>query len=357
MVDVLIAFHIRILCYWIKMQSLLISLPFILVATFAGAAEYELKLHHFYAASEPAHKEVLVPWAKKVEELTNGRVSIKIIGGMGLGGKPKDLTTQARTGKVDIIWTVNGYSGKEFLRTEVFELPFVHTNDPVATNLAMREMFESDLKEDYQGLEVMFLHSSQGHAFQSNGYAVRKPSDLRGKRARTPSRTGAWTLETLEAQPFSVPVRSIPQTLQRRMVTTIMLPFTANPLLKLNQHITHMTEGHEATRFGTAIFQVSMGQDKWDSLPSDIQAAFGQANDEWILRKAGEVWHEDENRGLALMKKFKREHVVLNESETAAFEKALQPVTERWIKEVEKEGIDGRALVNKAKTLIEKHSE
>ena len=30
---------------------------------------------------------------------------------------------------VDLIWTINGYSGKEFLRSEVFELPFVHTND------------------------------------------------------------------------------------------------------------------------------------------------------------------------------------------------------------------------------------
>ena len=30
----------------------------------------------------------------------------------------------------------------------------------------MREMFESDLKQDYeeQGVEVMFLHVTQGHA-------------------------------------------------------------------------------------------------------------------------------------------------------------------------------------------------
>lgn len=55
----------------------------------------------------------------------------------------------------------------------------------------MREMFESDLKEDYQGLEVMFLHVHQGQAIQSKGYAVRKPADLLGKKARVPSRTGA----------------------------------------------------------------------------------------------------------------------------------------------------------------------
>ena len=56
------------------------------------------------------------------------------------------------------------------------------------------------------------------------------------------------------------------------------------------------------------------------------------------------------------MLKFKKKHIVLNKEETEAFEVALRPVTERWIKDVEKEGIDGRALVKKAKRLIEKYS-
>ena len=55
---------------------------------------------------------------------------------MGRGGKPKDLIEQAKKGKIaDIIWTVNTYSGKLFPSSEVFELPFIHRNDPAATNL------------------------------------------------------------------------------------------------------------------------------------------------------------------------------------------------------------------------------
>ena len=99
---------------------------------------------------------------------------------------------------------------KECLRSEVSELPFVYTNEPVATNLAMREMFESDLKEDYQGLEVMLLHVHQGQAIKSKGYAVGKPADLLEKKARVPSRTGAWVLEEIRAQTISVLVTRIP---------------------------------------------------------------------------------------------------------------------------------------------------
>ena len=93
---------------------------------------------------------MLEPWSNSVKKFSKGKVKINIALGMSLGGKPSDLVKQAREKKfVDLIWTINGYSGKESLRSEVFELPFVHTNEPVATKLAMCEMFESDLEEDY----------------------------------------------------------------------------------------------------------------------------------------------------------------------------------------------------------------
>ena len=130
------------------MKSLLISLLFILAATFAGAAGYELKLHHFYVKEDVPQKQMLEPWAREVEKLTNSRVKISIIPRMGLVGRPKDLVKQASDGRItDMIWTVNTYTGKTFIRSEVFELPFIHTNDPVATNLALREMMRAILRK------------------------------------------------------------------------------------------------------------------------------------------------------------------------------------------------------------------
>ena len=94
MVDVFIAFNIRILCFWIKMKSLLISLPLILAATFAGAAEYKLTFHHFFSPREPAQTMMLRPWADEVEKLSKGKVKINIAPGMTLGGKPSELSSR-----------------------------------------------------------------------------------------------------------------------------------------------------------------------------------------------------------------------------------------------------------------------
>src|SRR3546814_2843087 len=107
---------------------------------------------------------MLEPWARQVEENAAGRVKIEIYPAMTLGGRPQELVQQVRDGVVDIIWTVNGYTPGIFPRTEVFELPFVFVNDPKATNLAMHDMFESSLKEEYKGAEVMFLQVNAGQA-------------------------------------------------------------------------------------------------------------------------------------------------------------------------------------------------
>ena len=209
-------------------------LPILIASIFAAAAmlaavsvqgaDFTLKLHHFLGPKAPAQTQMLEPWVKKVEELSKGRVKIDIYPAMSLGGKPPQLVRQVRDGVVDLIWTVNGYTTGLFPRTEVFELPFIHTNDPVATNLAMREMFDEYLSEEYRGMKVMFLHVHQGQAIQMVDKVVRKPSDFAGTKIRIPTRTGAWVLEALGAAPASMPVPDLPQALSKKVVDGALIP-------------------------------------------------------------------------------------------------------------------------------------
>ena len=130
----------------------------------AAAQEITLKLHHLLGPKAPAHTQMLVPWAERIEKAAGGKVKIDIYPAMSLGGKPPQLIRQARDGVVDIVWTVNGYTAGLFPRSEVFELPFVHTNNAAATNLAMYEMFDDLLAEEYKGLKVLFTHGPGLHA-------------------------------------------------------------------------------------------------------------------------------------------------------------------------------------------------
>ncbi|MDE0303881.1 MAG: TRAP transporter substrate-binding protein [Albidovulum sp.] len=327
---------------------------------FAGASvaqEFSFKLHHLLSANAPAHTQMLEPWAKQVEENSGGRVEIEIFPSMTLGGRPAELISQARDGVVDIVWTVNGYTPGLFPRTEVLELPFVYVNDPVAANLTLYDLFESDLKQEYAGVEVMYLHVHAGQAIHMRSNEVRSPADLAGLKMRIPTRTGAWIIEALGATPVAMPVPDLPQALQKGAVDGAFIPWEIIPPLKIQDQTQFQIEGADMARFGTTTFQVSMNKSRWENLPEDIQKAFKDASGRDWWGEVGEIWRASDDFGIGLAVNAGNSHIVLSPEETAAFKAALEPVVDRWIGEVAEKGIDGAALVAKARKLIVQNSQ
>jgi TRAP-type C4-dicarboxylate transport system substrate-binding protein len=325
-------------------------------ASGAMAQEYTFKLHHMLGAKAPAQTNMLEPWAAQVEANSGGKVKIEIYPAMTLGGTPPELVQQARDGVVDIVWTVNGYTPGQFPRTEMFELPGVYINDIKATNLAMYDMFD-DLKEEYQGLQVLWLHVHAGQAIMTVDKEVTGPDDLKGMKIRIPSRTGAWVIEALEAAPTAMPVPEVPAALSKKVVEATLLPWEIIPPLKLFNQIKYFVEGDNNTRLGTTTFQVSMNKAKWDSLPPEIQKAFSDASGRDWWGKVADVWRGGDNFGIKLAMENGGQHVVLSPEATQAFlDKVSAPVQARWLEEVKAKGIDGDAMLAKGKELIAKNS-
>jgi len=323
----------------------------------AAAQQINLKLHHLLPAVAPAHTKMLAPWAQDVEKASGGKVKIELYPAMTLGGKPPELINQVRDGVVDIVWTVNGYTPNLFPRSEVFELPFIHTNNATATNLAMRDMFLSgEIAEDFKDVKVMFLHVHAGQGIQMAEKEVRKPDDLKGLKMRIPTRTGAWIIEALGAAPAAMPVPALPQALQKRVVDGALIPWEIIPPLKLQEVTKVQVEGPNKERFGTTTFQVSMNKNSWAKLPPDVQKAFEANNGEARWRAVGKVWTDSEAGGIALAKKAGNKHIQLTAAELDLFKQKLEPVVQRWVDEVKTKGIDGNALVKRARALVAKYS-
>jgi len=324
-------------------------------AGLAAEPQHKFKLHHLLGPKSPAHTKMLTPWAEKIEKASGGRVKIDIYPSMSLGGKPPQLIRQVRDGVVDIIWTVNGYTAGLFPRTEVFELPFIHTNNIVATNLAMREMYDKYLASEYKGIKVMWLHVHAGQAIHMVDSPVHKPDDLKGKKMRIPTRTGAWVLEALGAIPVGMPVPELPQALSKKVVDGALVPWEIIGPLKLHELTKYQIEGKGRLRFGTTTFQVSMNEAKWKSLPKNIQKIFLDNSGEKWWAEVGSIWTHSEDGGIALVKKAGHTHIELSAKEMAAFRIKLEPVVDRWIKDVSAKGINGKELVEVARKTIAKY--
>ncbi|MCC2097037.1 MAG: TRAP transporter substrate-binding protein [Hyphomicrobiales bacterium] len=315
-----------------------------------------LKLHHQLGPKSPAQTRMLEPWAKKIEALSKGKVKIQIYPSMSLGGSPTQVFRQIRDGVADIGWTPNGYTPGLFPRSEVFELPFVQVNDAAAASRAAYDMFQKHFKQEYRGVHVLFMHTHAGHAIQMVDTPVHSPADLKGKKIRTPSRTGAWIIEALGASPVSMPVPDLPQAFSKKVIDGALIPWEIIVPFKLQTFAHVQVEGENKTRFGSIFFQVSMNKAKWDSLPKDVQKAFNDASGPEWWREAGKIWMGSDEIGLKLVKANKNNYIVLNKAQTDAFRTALEPVAERWVKEVSAKGIDGKALLAEARALVQKYS-
>lgn len=321
----------------------------------AQAQEHVFTLHHFLSPQAEAHHRMLLPWAERVAEASGGRVAIEVFPAMTLGGRPPELVSQARDGVVDLIWTLNGYTPGLFPRSEVMELPNVFEGDARAANLALHDLFDEHLAADYRGLQVMFLHVHGGQALHTRERRVDSPADVADMRLRTPSRTGAWSIEALGAAPVAMPVPELPVALGRGTVDGALVPFEIIPALQLQDQTAFQAEGAGGYRIGTAVFQVSMNQARWDSLPDDIRQAFLDASGPDWWAEVGEMWNGTEAGGLAVATAAGNIHVVWSDEATAAFRVALEPVVERWVAETAADGIDGAALVARARDLVARH--
>ncbi|HLF23743.1 MAG TPA: TRAP transporter substrate-binding protein [Burkholderiales bacterium] len=321
-----------------------------------AAPEVTLKFHHFLPPVSAAQRTMIEPWARAVEKSSGGKIKIDIYPSMSLGGTPPQLIRQVRDGVVDIVWTLNGYTAGQFPRTEVFELPFVHTNNAVATNLAMYDMFDQYLKPEWSDVKVILLHVHAGNAIQMVNSSVNTSDDLKGKKIRIPSRTGAWLLEALGANPVGMPVPALPQALSKRVVDGALVPFEIIPPLKLQELTEFQIEGEGSVRFGTATFVIAMNKNKYESLSAELKKAIDDNSGRDFAIAAGRAWTNNEKGGLAAAQKAGNKYIVLPKAEMDKFKVKLEPVIDRWIADVKGQGVDGRALVDAARKEIAKHS-
>src|SRR3712207_286226 len=132
-----------------------VAAPALLRESYAQAPQVTLRLHHFLppVANVPVH--FFTPWAKKIETESGGRLKINMFPSMQLGGAPPQLYDQARDGVVDIIWTLTGYMPGRFPRTEAIENPFVSHRTALVNSLAMNELYEKHIREEFSEVQPL----------------------------------------------------------------------------------------------------------------------------------------------------------------------------------------------------------
>lgn len=318
--------------------------------------EFTFTIHHFLSPMSPSQQELIEPWVQRVEEQSNGRIKFEIFPSMSLGGAPPELYSQVRDGVVDIVWTLPGYTPGVFPRIEVFELPTVHVGSAEVTTQAIQDIMPM-LEEDFQDVHPLLVHVHTGQALHTVDKDVNTVEDLQGMKIRSPSRTGAWVLESWGAEAVGMPVPELPQALSRGLLDGTLIPYEITIPLRTYELVDYSIEMHDGRRFGTSSFLFAMNKDAYESLPDDLKKVIDDNSGANIAKEIGAAWDAIEPKG----KELAREAGVTVKQLPPEFTENIMPLHEqveaRWIEEAKSQGIDADALVAAAKDAIAKYSQ
>ena len=323
-------------------------------ATPALAQEVTLRLHQFLPAQANVPKHVLDVWADKVEADSDGRIEIQRFPSMQLGGKPPELVDQVVDGVADIIWTVAGYTPGRFPRVEVFELPFV-MNDAEATSRAYWTLAEETMfEEDFRDVHVLGLWV-HGPGVIHSKEPIESVGDLDGVKLRAPTRLTTQLFDELGATSIGMPVPAVPEALSKGVIDATVIPWEVTAALKVPELVDHHTEFGDASLYTTA-FLFAMNEDAYAELSDDLKAVIDANSGLEFSAFAGRTMQEHDAPARELAVERGNTIVELSPEQVEEWRAASEATIEGWLGEADAAGLDGTALLERARALIDENA-
>jgi TRAP-type transport system periplasmic protein len=333
-----------------------VAAPFVLRPGRARAAEVTLRMHHFLPAVSNGHKGFLAPWAKKVEEESQGRIRVQIFPSMQLGGTPPQLYDQARDGVADIVWTLPGNTPGRFPRAEVFELPFVPARRSVVNSKALQEYAAAHAAQEFGEVHPICWWAHD-HGLVHAKRQVHTMEDLKGLKLRFPTRLAGEALKALGASAIGMPIPQVPESLASGVIDGCVIPWEVVPSIKVHELVKHHTEIPGSPTFYVATFVLAMNKPRYEGMPDDLRAVIDANSGLAAASMAGRVWDEAAGPAMELARKRGNEIHTLSEAEAARWREATKPVVDAWLAQAKGKGLDGEALLGAARELLAKHEQ
>jgi len=323
-------------------------------APLTQAQEITLKVHHFLPPPSPAHTKLITPWCDKINKESGGKLKCQIFPSMQMGGTPPQLYDQAKDGVADIVWTLPGYTAGRFPLVEAFELPFM-MRKPEGTSRALWDWVQANDQAEFKDVHPIAFHVHGPGVFHMVNKPIKTLADFKGVKLRAPTRQTNKMLAAFGATPVGMPVPQVPEALSKGVIDGAVIPYEVVPALKVQELVKYHSEiDPSQPAIYTSVFIFAMNKAKYDSLPPDMKKVIDANSGVEASAFFGKAQGDADVPGRKLSEKNTFNTIPAAEIEN--WRKAAQPVIDDWIKDVTAKGANGKALVESARSLIEKYN-
>ena len=317
-------------------------------AALPAQAQTVLRFNNFLPPQHGQVVDVFEPWARNVEEATEGRVKMEFL--PSTVAAPPRMFDAVESGAVDVAWGVPAYTPGRFTLTKALDLPFLGDNAEalsVAYWTVHQEMFEA--AGEFDGVKVLAVYTTGPGTIYTTGEPPRSLDGFAGKKYRAGGKTPQEIAEALGGAGVTGPSSEAYEMLARKVADGAFWTHEAYESYKLGD----VVQGQFSVPGGlyNAAVYIIMNQQKWDSLSKEDQDAIWSVSGEALARLGGRAWDKADASAIERMeadgvKRFTAEGALLDE-----IRQRLLPIEEAWIAEAEAKGIDGRAALDRIRAL------
>jgi TRAP-type C4-dicarboxylate transport system substrate-binding protein len=310
-------------------HALLGALAGLMSAGPAFAAEFELKLSHMFPPTHFIQTLVLEPWAKSLEEKSNGRVKIQIFAaGSALGDATRQFD-QVRGGVVDIAIGIPAIPRGRHPRSTLIELPFTIKTAEAGTK-ALTELYDEHLKADFPGTVMLSLTVTEPSAIHTKS-PVADLDQVKGMRLRAPTPSVTAILNALGATPVGLPPTQIYENVERGVVDGNVMPWGPVGAFKLHE----VLKNHLNARIDAVAMYTLMNERRYNSLPPDIKKLFDDSK-VFFAQNWGKWWKDTDQIAIDAATKAGNTIRELPDASRDAWRGKLQKVVDDYVAEQEK---------------------
>jgi TRAP-type C4-dicarboxylate transport system substrate-binding protein len=301
----------------------------------------------------PTHIQTKVPeaWIKEIEERSNGQIKIKLFTGGSLTPAPQIYDGVVK-GISDFGLSVFAYSPGRFPIISAIDNPLGYPNAFVATR-AINELNRIFQPKELSDVHVCYLFAHGPGLLHTARKPVYTLEDVKGLKIRSTG-TSQLIVRALGAAPVAMSQGETYDALKKNIVDGTLVPVEALEGFKQAEVLKYTTLTYSSS-YSQGFFVV-MNLKKWKSLPKDLQDIITDVSKayECITAKA---WGDSDESGFKFAQNLGQEFIKLSKEESAKFKAAVQPVFDEYIENANKKGVDGKAVFEATKKMVESFSE
>jgi len=309
------------------------------MATGAFAAD-TITISTWLPPTHPVNTGMFAQLSEMMAEATDGAVTTELKSGLASPPAQMDLVLD---GAADVAILFHGYTPGRFVGTKLVEIPGYDGNAE-ASSVAHWRVHEAMLAEldEHRGVKVIALTTHGPGQIHSNK-EVASLADLSGLKTRLGGGVSADVGAELGLVGIQVPAPKVYETLDSGAADAVAMNLGERIGFKLNEVAKNVYEMPRGFYRGS--FSVIMSQEKFDSLPADVQIALdSKVFGEPASRMMGAVWDAGDDAARKMtMDAGDNKIVEASADDQAAFAAMAEKVRAKIIAEVTAAGVDGQA--------------